>query len=438
MVSDWKDIIMADVAAPHKNAIAGGPFGSNLVSSDYVDSGIPVIRGQNLGLGRWISGNFVFVTEDKAKSLSVNLARPGDIVFTQRGTLGQVAIIPETPFDTYLLSQSQMKVSVKNTTTDSLFVYYISSSQNQKDYIYRSAIQTGVPHINLGILKNIPLTVPPLHEQRAIAHVLGSLDDKIELNRKMNATLEQLARAIFKSWFVDFDPVRAKAAGRQPVGMDAATAALFPDSFETVDGREVPRRWEIHSLDSVASYLNGLALQKFPAEGNDFLPVIKIAQMRKGNTEGSDKASPDIPPQYIVEDGDVLFSWSGSLEVIIWCGRRGALNQHLFKVTSENYAKWFYYLWTKHHLPEFQFIAAGKVTTMGHIQRHHLTEAEVVVPTPPILKIADKTLGTLIDQIVANNLHSRTLATLRDSLLPKLLSGEIRVRDAEHWIETVS
>jgi type I restriction enzyme S subunit len=295
----------------------------------------------------------------------------------------------------------------------------------------------GTGRIITNVLKSLKICYPPLPEQRAIANILGSLDDKIELNRKMNATLEELARAIFKSWFVDFDPVRAKAAGRQPEGMDAATAALFPDGFEIVAGREAPRGWKVSSLDRIASYLNGLALQKFPADGEDFLPVIKIAQMRKGTTEGSDKARLDIPPAYVIEDGDVLFSWSGSLDIMIWCGGRGALNQHLFKVTSNMYPKWFYYPWTHYHLPEFQFIAAGKVTTMGHIQRHHLTEAEVIVPSTPVLQKAELVFTPLIDQIITNNLHSRTLATLRDMLLPKLLSGELRVRDAERWVETI-
>src|SRR5574341_1157075 len=121
---------------------------------------------------------------------------------------------------------------------------------------------------------------------------------------------------------------------------------------------EIPKEWKICGLDQIATYLNGLALQKYPSNGNDFLPVIKIAQLRAGNVEGADRAGTNMPSEYIVEDGDVLFSWSGSLEVEMWCGGRGALNQHLFKVTSDNYPKWFYYLWTRHHLSNFQDIAA--------------------------------------------------------------------------------
>ncbi|MBA7480664.1 hypothetical protein ES707_16126 [subsurface metagenome] len=284
-----------------------------------------------------------------------------------------------------------------------------------------------MPSLNQDIIGRIPLPLPPLPEQRAIARILGSLDDKIELNRRMKTTLEAMAQATFQSWFVDFDLVRVKMEGREPAGMDAETAALFPDAFEEVDGREVPKGWDVKNLDEIATYLNGLALQKYPPEGEEYLPVIKIAQLRKGNVEGADKASVNLDPAYIIDDGDVIFSWSGSLAVVLWCGGRGALNQHLFKVTSNHYPKWFYYLWTVHHLPDFQAIAAGKATTMGHIQRHHLSAANVLVPPPGQLEVMSQTLAPLIEMIVTNNVQSRTLSALRDTLLPKLISGEMRV-----------
>ena len=212
--------------------------------------------------------------------------------------------------------------------------------------------------------------------------------------------------------------------------MDAATAALFPDGFEEVDGREVPKGWGVKPLDQIAVFLNGLALQNYPAESDDdYLPVIKIAQMHKGDTEGGDKASADIPPEYIINDGDVLFSWSGSLEVILWWGGRGALNQHLFKVSSEAYPKWFYYYWVLHHLLDFQLIAEGKATTMGHIQRHHLSEATVIVPLSDQIGQMDKVMAPLVNKIITNAIESRTLAKIRDALLPKLMSGEISLAD---------
>ena len=196
----------------------------------------------------------------------------------------------------------------------------------------------------------------------------------------------------------------------------------------------MPRGWQVKPLDEIAEYLNGLALQKYPPEGGDYLPVIKIAQLRKNDTEGADKASAAIDPAYIVDDGDVLFSWSGSLEVVVWCGGKGALNQHLFKVTSAEYPKWFYSHWTTHHLLDFRQIAAGKATTMGHIQRHHLSAALTAVPSFEAMRAADHIMSPLLDRFIANIVESRTLAALRDALLPRLLSGEVRVKDAEAFV----
>jgi len=293
-----------------------------------------------------------------------------------------------------------------------------------------------VAHLNMSDIRNMDIPkLPPLAEQRAIARILGTLDDKIELNRQTNQTLEAMASAIFKSWFVDFDPVRALKEGRQPAYMDAATARLFPHEFEESVLGEIPKGWEVKPLDEIANFLNGLAMQKYRPEGEEYLPVVKIAELRNGITAKSGKASPDIPPEYIVEDGDVLFSWSGSLVNCIWCGGKGALNQHLFKVTSADYPKWFYYQWVNYHLADFQAIAAAKATTMGHIQRCHLKEALVIVPPAKALPSMSKVIAPLLERVINNNLESQTLANIRDTLLPKLMSGEIRVKEAEKQIE---
>jgi len=292
-----------------------------------------------------------------------------------------------------------------------------------------------MPNLNEGVIRNFPLVLPPLPEQRAIARILGALDDKIELNRRMNETLEAIARALFTSWFVDFDPVRAKAEGRQPAGMDADTATLFPGAFEESALGPVPQGWHVRPLDTIARFLNGLALQRYPPRGNEWLPVIKIADLRRGNTEGSDRAGSYLDPGYVVEDGDVLFSWSGTLEAEVWCGGQGALNQHLFKVTSLEFPKWLFFRWIRHHLPDFRATAANKATTMGHIQRYHLTNALVVVPPSTVIEFMNAVMQPLFDRVVCNTLESRTLAAIRDELLPKLLSGEIRVQDAEKLVE---
>lgn len=292
-----------------------------------------------------------------------------------------------------------------------------------------------MPNLNTSILSAVPVSLPPLKVQKKITEVLGTLDDRITLLRETNTTLEAIAQALFKSWFVDFDPVHAKQQGRAPEGMDAQTAALFPDSFEESELGMVPKGWEVKALDQIADYLNGLALQKFPPTGVDDLPVIKIAQLRKGDSVGADKASRAIKPEYIINDGDVLFSWSGSLEVEVWCGGEGALNQHLFKVTSKKYPKWLYLLATKFFLNEFRQIAASKATTMGHIQRKHLSDAKLVLPSEDLIQKTSSIFEPILERYIANSLQAKELAELRDTLLPRLISGQLRLPEAQALVE---
>jgi type I restriction enzyme, S subunit len=302
------------------------------------------------------------------------------------------------------------------------FVYYFLKAIDFARYNSGSA----QPSLNRNFVYPIEVDIPGINEQRAIAHILGTLDDKIELNRRVNETLETIARAIFKSWFVDFDPVRAKASGEPPksichrLGLTPDLLALFPDRFVDSELCEIPEGWEIKPLDDIASHLNGLALQKFPPESESaWLPVIKIAQLKSGNTVGADRASHRLNPDYVIDDGDVLFSWSGSLEVDIWCGGRGALNQHLFKVTSTRYPKWFFFHWIRHHLPYFRAIAAGKAVTMGHIQRRHLTEALCAVPQDSLLDRADSIIAPILKHEIDNRKQSQILGACPRISIPK-------------------
>ncbi|KXU90177.1 hypothetical protein CI15_07120 [Paraburkholderia monticola] len=237
----------------------------------------------------------------------------------------------------------------------------------------------------------------------------------------MNATLEAMAQALFQSWFVNLDPIRANSGSEPTVAKQVAADA----------------GWDTRSLDEIAHYLNGVALQKYPPGDGPTLPVIKIAQLRKGSTIDAGRCNSDLPPAYIVQDGDVLFSWSGTLEVELWCGGVGALNQHLFKVTSKEFPKWFYYLWTRHHLDEFRRIAAAKATTMGHIQRSHLSAAKVIVPPKAVLEEMSLSMSPLVEKIILNRVQSRNHVALRDALLPKLLIGDLELEDAERIVEDV-
>ncbi len=401
MADGWRDTTLGEIVELKR--------GYDLPSRDRRCGPFPIISSSG------VSG---YHAEAKAKA-------PG-VVIGRYGTLGEVHYITK---DYWPLNTSLYVRDFKG--NDPRFVGYLLRCLDFQVYSDKAA----VPGLNRNDLHKSRVRVPPLPQQRAIAEILGALDDKIELNRRMNETLEAMARAIFKSWFVDFEPVRAKIDGRwrrgqSLPGLPADLYDLFPDSFEDSELGRIPRGWQVKALEQIAIFLNGLALQKYPANGPESLPVIKIAQLHNGDTKGADQASADLPTDYVIDDGEVLFSWSGSLEVVIWTGGRGALNQHLFRVTSSNQPKWFVFWWLREHLPHFRAIAAGKATTMGHIQRHHLSEAMVPVPPNPLLAAATRVIEPLMQHAVANSVQNRTLAAIRDALLPKLISGELRVREA--------
>jgi len=374
------------------------------------------------------------VGTDKIPSRAKRKVRNGDVIFsTVRPNQRHFGIIKSQPAN-FLVSTGFTTIRAKPEKANNAFIYWYLSQPSIVEFLHGvgETSTSAYPSIKPSDIEGLELLLPPLTEQKAIASILGALDDKIENNRRMNETLEEMARAIFKSWFVDFDPVHAKVAGNAPAHMDAETATLFPNSFGN-DG--LPVGWHRKSLDQIADFLNGAAMQKFPAEGDQFLPVIKIAELRNGISSNTNRATPDVPQKYLVSDGDVLFAWSGSLMQKVWTEGTGALNQHLFKVTSETYPKWFFYYWIDHHLKWFQSIAASKATTMGHIQRSHLTEAKVCVPDSLILDSASANIAPLLGKQIQNSLENKTLAELRDTLLPKLMSGEIRVKDAEREVE---
>ncbi len=354
--------------------------------------------------------------------------RTGDLVVCEGGEPGRCAIWTGPPG--MKIQKALHRIRPKE-TLDNYYLFYWFCHAAKTGQLDTHFTGTTIKHLTGRAIAALQVPLPPISTQQALVAVLKCLDDRISLLRETNATLEAIAQALFQSWFVDFDPVRAKTRGGVSNGSEQSETSIFPATV--TDG--VPLTWSVAGLDEIATYLNGLALQKFPATGQADLPVIKIAQLRKGDTVGADLASGAIKPDFIVKDGDVLFSWSGSLEVGLWCGGRGALNQHLFKVTSTRFPKWFYYLWTRHHLPDFRRIAASKATTMGHIQRSHLTAAKVVVPTEAVLKYADEVLSPLLDRVVANTLQARELTALRDTLLPRLIFGRLRLPEAKSLVE---
>ena len=318
---------------------------------------------------------------------------------------------------------------------DSKFLFYWCADWDFVNFVNQASDGTRMPRAKWEVAVNHEIDNRTIEEQKAIGHILRSLDDKIEINQKMNETLEEIAKAIFKSWFVDFDPVRAKIDGR-PTGLPDDISNLFPDELVDSEIGEIPKGWELKPLDQIGIFRNGLALQKFPAvEGQEKLPVVKIAQLRKGNTIGDNLFASGVGEGFVIDDGDFIFAWSGSLMAKYWVGGKGALNQHLFKVEGSSCPLWFVACWVDEHMPEFQAIAESKATTMGHIKREHLKQALCVVPPEHTLDGLESVMLLLIDRQIVAQQESKVLSDLRDTLLPKLISGELQIPDAEKFLE---
>lgn len=381
--------------------IAMGPFGSNIKVECFVDSGIPVLNGSNLTGFAMNDDSFRYVTPEKADSLGRANAYRGDIVITHRGTLGQISFIPSTSkYERYVISQSQFRVRCNDKVLPEYLVYYFHTNEGQHKLL-ANASQVGVPALARAstTFQKIEIDLPDISEQRKIVDFLELLQEKISVNNAINENLLQQAQSIFAQEFLTLD--------------------------------NLPDGWQESSLLGIADYLNGLAMQKYrPKDDEQGLPVLKIKELRQGFCDSnSELCSPSIKPEYIVHDGDVIFSWSGSLLVDLWCGGTCGLNQHLFKVTSSIYDKWFYYAWTNHHLQKFAAIAADMATTMGHIKREELSKAEVLIPSQSDYDRIGGLLAPLYDLVIANRIENRKLASLRDELLPQLMSGQLDVSE---------
>lgn len=406
---EWKYYKMDDVI----DEISMGPFGSNVKKEFYVNKGIPILNGSNLQGFKLQENSFGYLTEEKADSLNKCNAHRGDIIVTNRGTLGQIVYVPsDSKYDRYVISQSQFRFRCKPDLVDVQYLVYYFHTREGQYKILANASQVGVPALAraTSTFRLIDIKLPSLADQRRIASILSSLDRKIELNNKINADLEEMAQAIFKNWFVDFEPFKNGKFVDSELGM-------------------IPEGWKVGRLTEIASYMNGLAMQKFPPENNeDSLPVLKIKELGQGfcGTD-SDRCSCNIKDECRIHNGDVIFSWSGTLLVDVWCGGDCGLNQHLFKVTSKDYPKWFYYYWTKHHLQEFIHIAKDKAVTLGHIKRGHLEEAMVAIPDNDSMERAHELFEPILSKMISLRLENSRLSLLRDTLLPRLISGELEV-----------
>ena len=363
---------------------------------NYLDTG-------NITMNRIDEIQYINTSTDKLPSRARRKVKLNSIIYsTVRPNQLHYGIIKEQP-ENFLVSTGFAVIDVDFEKAVPDYIYYVLTQQEITEHLQAIAEQSvsAYPSIKPSDIENLELLLPDRKTQEKIVTILSSIDEKIKQNNEINNNLAQQARAIFINEFLSL--------------------------------KTLPDGWKQAGLIDIADYLNGLAMQKYrPTDDEIGISVLKIKELRQGCCDNnSELCSPNIKSEYIIHDGDVIFSWSGSLLVDFWCGGICGLNQHLFKVTSSKYNKWFYYAWTKHHLDYFISVAADKATTMGHIKRDELAKAEVFIPNESDYSRIGALLQPIYDLIISNRIENKKLVSLRDTLLSKLMSGELDVSNLD-------
>ena len=436
--SEWPVVKLGEVSSDEPGSIAVGPFGSRMKSDVYTPSGVPVIRGTNISKDRAWRNEWVYVSDGFADGLPNCNVREGDIVFPHRGSIGEVAIIPGDRAR-YMLSTSLMKFRPDPEKISPLFLFYYFRSDTGRAEIMRFSSQVGTPGIGqpLTSLRQFRVPIPPREEQERITGILSSIDDKIELNRRMNATLEAMARALFRSWFVDFDPVRTKMEGWD-TGLPNDIADLFPDRLVDSELGEMPEGWDVGVLDdavellsggtprtSVAHYWNGDIPWYTAKDAPPPSDVFVVATDRTITQAGVDNSSTIVlPPRTTV------ISARGTVGRLACLGRPMAMNQTCYGIRgSGGYQDFFTYWLVRKSVEELRSRTHG--TIFDTITRQ--TFAFVNLPMPPVsVAEAFECAVTPIMERILSNLHQASaFAALRDALLPRMVSGGLRTHDVE-------
>ena len=329
----------------------------------------------------------------------------------------------DNAIDNKLCSTEFLPLVVNEQLVDFQYCYYLLISDFITNYLCGQNTNTSGSHKRIDPLDfmEIEVHLPKMSDQKRIGQTLANLDTKIELNTQINDNLEAMAKQLYDYWFVQFDFPNEEGKPYKSSG----GAMVYNEKLK----REIPKGWHCGTLLDIAEYTNGLACQKYRPIDNNKLPVIKIKEMHDGLSADTEWVKADIPDDVKVFDGDVLFSWSASLEVMLWAYGNGGLNQHIFKVTSKNgYPRSFYFYQLIHYVGVFKQMAEARKTTMGHITQDHLRQSTIALP--PNVDIANKLeekLCPIFDEIVKNNQEIMALTKQRDELLPLLMNGQASV-----------
>ncbi len=410
----WNFLLLDNLKADTKNAFAMGPFGSNIKADSFAQTGVPIIKGGNLNNIYLIDEFSDYLTHEKANKISSSIAQRLDLVITHRGTLGQVGIIPiDSKFEKYIVSQSQLKLEFNKNIVNPYFIYYFLRSTVGQKKLLENTSQVGVPAIAQALtsIRRIKINIPNLNEQCKIVDILKSIDDLIILLRETNTTLESIAQTLFKSWFINFDPVHAKQQGRLPDGMDAETAALFPDSFATSELGEIPKGWSVSRIDQFIELAYGKAL-KSTDRISGHIPVYG-----SGGVTGYHN-------QCLVNGPSIIVGRKGTVGTLYWEDRNFFPIDTVFFVKTSMPLTYCYYLLQTLGLKDMNTDAAVPGLNRNNVYR-------LVVPHPDevILKSFDNIVKPIRDQIFNNTQQAQTLAKLRDALLPRLISGQLRIKN---------
>ncbi|MRH21910.1 restriction endonuclease subunit S [Rhodovulum strictum] len=400
----------------------------------YTELGVPVVRGTNISDTRAWKGDWVHIPEELAERMKRCLVFAGDLVLPHRGSIGEVAIIPDDERGRYFISSSLMKITLDREKIEPLFCYYFLRSAEGRSEILRFSSSVGTPGIGqpLTSLRQFKVPVPPLPEQRAIAATLGALDDKIELNRKMNATLEAMARALFRDWFVDFGPTRAKAEGRAPY-LSPDLWSLFPDRL---DAEGKPEGWETGTLSGLVSFNPKEALRKgteapyldmaaLPTQGANHAEPTQRAFASGSKFRDGDTLLARITP--CLENGKTCLVHGLGQETVAW-----GSTEFIVMRTRPPLPPAFGYLLARDE--DFRSAAIRSMTGTSGRQRatvDAIANRPFTVPPQEIMFAFGACVNALFERIARNERESRTLAQTRDLLLPKLMSGEFRVTETE-------
>ncbi len=403
---EWKHYKMDELI----EEISMGPFGSDVKKEFYVDNGVPILNGSNLQGFKLQEDSFGYLTKEKADSLKKCNAHRGDIIVTHRGTLGQIVYVPvNSKYDRYVISQSQFRFRCKADLVDVQYLVYYFHTREGQYKILANASQVGVPALAraTSTFRLIDIKLPPLATQRRIASILSSLDRKIELNNKINADLEEMAQAIFKNWFVDFEPFKDGKFVDSELGM-------------------IPEGWKVGSPYEYVKVVYGAPYKsaKFNDNGEG-LPLIRIRDLKDCNPQFY---TPEILPQTeYVNMGDIVAGMDAEFVPHIWKGNTGLLNQRVCKLMPQqtSISNLFVLYLMK---PELEFVQSYKTgTTVSHLGKADIDKFVVVLPPLKVVEECSKILDSILQRIKNISAESRNLSTLRDTLLPRLMSGELEV-----------